>query len=97
VRGVSSGAFYNTFSKTILTPCLSDRSEERPRFIVSSSDGTLAEWGLGGVDGGMERMGRWKAHDFEAWTVAYDGWNANIVYSGEMDCVYGVVKGNVPY
>lgn len=24
----------------------------------------------------------WKAHEFEAWTCAFDKWNQNVVYSG---------------
>ena len=27
---------------------------------------------------------QWKCHDYEAWTCAFDNWNHNIVYSGEL-------------
>lgn len=27
----------------------------------------------------------WKAHSFEAWTCAFDKWNANVVYTGGDD------------
>ena len=27
---------------------------------------------------------QWKCHDYEAWTCAFDCWNQNIVYSGEL-------------
>ena len=52
------------------------------RIIVSSSDGYLSM--ITSIDGTFVTDMSWLAHDYEAWTSAWDTWDANVVYSGTM-------------
>lgn len=52
------------------------------RIIVSSSDGYLSM--ITSSDGKFVTDISWHAHDYEAWISACDTWDANVVYSGEM-------------
>ncbi|RKP11273.1 WD40-repeat-containing domain protein [Piptocephalis cylindrospora] len=58
-----------------------------PRISTSQSDGCLTEWNFR-EDGTLSRQMAWKAHDFEAWITAYDGWNEHIIYSGGDDACF---------
>jgi diphthamide biosynthesis protein 7 len=49
------------------------------RYMASDSSGELSL-----IDAKTQSISmQWKAHDFEAWTCAFDRWNPNTVYSGE--------------
>lgn len=49
--------------------------------VVSHSSGDVTV--LKFVESSLQRLGVWKAHDFEAWIVAFNYWNPFIFYSGE--------------
>lgn len=56
-----------------------DIDEKLERIAASDSQGriSLIDVNSKGV------LSQWKAHDFEAWTCAFDRWNHNIIYSGK--------------
>ena len=57
----------------------------RKNLAVSHSDGTLSIIEL--QDSCMDLCETSdNVHGFEAWTIAYDGWKPNIIYSGADDC-----------
>ncbi|XP_058821215.1 diphthine methyltransferase-like isoform X1 [Topomyia yanbarensis] len=61
------------------------------RALVSDSKGGISVIGVD--DHGMHQQNRWKAHNFEAWTCAFDKSNDNIVYTGGDDavlCIYDI-------
>lgn len=60
-----------------------------PEAVVSQSDGTLAR--LSNALSSTPAVETWKAHDYEAWTVAYDCWsNGRVAWSGGDDlCLKG--------
>ena len=47
--------------------------------MASYSDGEVAVVAVAGVHASR----RWKAHDFEGWTCAFNYYNKNVVYTGE--------------
>uniref|UniRef100_A0A2M3ZBJ6 methylated diphthine methylhydrolase n=1 Tax=Anopheles braziliensis TaxID=58242 RepID=A0A2M3ZBJ6_9DIPT len=68
-----------------------DWNGDGTRLLATDSSGSVNLFGYGGTT--LERVHRWKAHDFEAWTAAFSRHNTNIVYSGGDDsmlCAYDV-------
>ncbi|EDV27709.1 uncharacterized protein TRIADDRAFT_20606 [Trichoplax adhaerens] len=55
------------------------------RLAVSDSTGKLNIF-QAGSGSSLTADRRWLAHDYEAWIIAFDRWNDNIVYSGGDDC-----------
>ncbi|UZJ51327.1 hypothetical protein CBS101457_000647 [Exobasidium rhododendri] len=63
---------------------IDESSSSSPHAIISQSDGTLAH--VASVMSSAPTIQTWKAHDYEAWTTAYDCWSdGNIVWSGGDD------------
>lgn len=56
-----------------------DTDEKRERIAVSDSQGKISLIDV--VT--KEILSQWKAHEFEAWSCAFDRWNENLIYSGE--------------
>lgn len=52
---------------------------DEPRLVVSDSSGSVT---VLKVAGGLEEVGKWKTHGFEAWIAAFNYWNTDIFYSG---------------
>lgn len=59
-------------------------ARSNPEVVLSNSDGSISVVNLGQSQ--PEISASWQAHDFEAWVVAYDAWQAHVVYSGGDDC-----------
>lgn len=53
---------------------------ENPSLVVSDSSGVVTV--LRVIDKGLEKIGQWKSHSFEAWIAAYNYWNSDVFYSG---------------
>lgn len=52
------------------------------RFLVSDSRGQISL-----IDASTQKIvTQWLGHSFEAWSCAFDCWNANVVYSGKFLC-----------
>ena len=66
---------------TVVSLCILYCSD--PKIIVSGSSGCLTLVEL--TDTGMIPANQWKAHDFEAWVAAFNYFNTNVIYSGEVD------------
>lgn len=56
-----------------------DTDENHERIVVSDSQGKISLIDV--VTEGI--LSQWKAHEFEAWSCAFDRWNENLIYSGE--------------
>lgn len=56
---------------------------DRACVLASDSRGSLTL--LTVAANGIRKDRSWKAHNFEAWTCAFDKWNLNVVYSGGDD------------
>lgn len=56
---------------------------DRDNVIASDSRGTITL--LSVTEYGISKEHSWKAHNFEAWTCAFDKWNPNVVYTGGDD------------
>lgn len=54
------------------------------QIAISHSDGSLSVLDVG--ESQMEICHSSSAHGFEAWSVAYDSWRSNVIYSGGDDC-----------
>ena len=53
-----------------------------PNIVTSDSSGGAAVYRVG--TDGLEQVRSWKAHDFEAWIAAFNHWDHNIVFTGEL-------------
>uniref|UniRef100_A0A2M4BS49 methylated diphthine methylhydrolase n=1 Tax=Anopheles marajoara TaxID=58244 RepID=A0A2M4BS49_9DIPT len=74
-----------------------DWNSDGSRLLATDSSGSVNLYGYD--DRALERIQRWKAHDFEAWTAAFSRHNANIVYTGGDDsmlCAYDVRCSDEP-
>jgi diphthamide biosynthesis protein 7 len=54
--------------------------------VVSRSNGFITLYDFG--DNNLKPLDEWRAHTQEAWVVAFDHWNTNIVYTGSDDCYF---------
>jgi diphthamide biosynthesis protein 7 len=61
-----------------------DIDEKNERVAASDSQGKISLIDV--VT--KELVSQWKAHEFEAWTCAFDRFNENIIYSGEFKIIY---------
>lgn len=59
-----------------------DIHKKSSRILASDSKGRIS---LVDVEAENPIVRQWKAHDFEAWTCAFDNFNDNIVFSGEIE------------
>ncbi|XP_050670919.1 diphthine methyltransferase-like isoform X1 [Leptidea sinapis] len=59
---------------------------DHPYLVVSDSGGNVMV--LQVEDDCLRIIGKWKAHNFEAWISAFNYWNDNLFYSGGDDCVF---------
>eukprot|EP00069_Balaena_mysticetus_P021849 bmy_13896T0 len=67
------------------------RASDQPLKIISSdSSGQLHLLQAYQAGPGMQAVGTWQAHHFEAWAAAFDYWQTEVVYSGGDD---GLLKG----
>ncbi|KAJ1567870.1 Diphthine methyltransferase [Nowakowskiella sp. JEL0078] len=68
----------------------SDRCQKiAPSIAVSQSNGTILILEPQGNSGGSWTITKqWKAHDLEAWIVAYNYHNTSIIYTGADDCKF---------
>lgn len=63
-----------------------DDSHQSYKLIVSDSKGGLhLLTSIGEHSTQLKRIHKWSAHDFEAWTCAFDRYNENLVFSGGDD------------
>lgn len=51
-----------------------------PHIGVSHSSGTLTVWEYN--SSGLHLLHEWQAHDYEAWIVAFNDWQPDILWSG---------------
>ncbi|XP_065898342.1 diphthine methyltransferase-like isoform X2 [Dysidea avara] len=65
--------------------CLSLDWSSQQCVFVSSSTGKISSMSLNEA-GQLVGLRLWSAHEHEAWIVAADRWNTNIIYSGGDDC-----------
>lgn len=56
------------------------------KLIVSDSKGNLNLFDFNGVS--FIKLNSWQAHEFEAWTCAFDTSNCSIVYSGMLKTIF---------
>ncbi|XP_006900733.1 PREDICTED: diphthamide biosynthesis protein 7 [Elephantulus edwardii] len=69
----------------------STRASGQPvNIICSDSRGQLHLLAVGEAEPGLQALGTWQAHQFEAWVAAFDCWHTETVYSGGDD---GLLKG----
>lgn len=54
---------------------------QNPCLVVSDSSGAVTV--LRVTDKGLEKIGQWKSHSFEAWIGAFNYWNSHVFYSGK--------------
>ncbi|KOB70527.1 putative WD40 repeat domain 85, partial [Operophtera brumata] len=66
---------------------------EEPGLVVSDSSGSVT---VLKVAEGLEEVGRWKTHGFEAWIAAFNYWNTDVFYSGGDDCLFKSYDTRVP-
>ncbi|XP_026759470.2 diphthine methyltransferase isoform X2 [Galleria mellonella] len=59
-----------------------------PSLVVSDSLGGITVLKL--IVDGLQKIGSWKGHNFEAWITAFNYWNTNTFYSGGDDCIFKV-------
>ncbi|XP_049869176.1 diphthine methyltransferase isoform X1 [Pectinophora gossypiella] len=71
-----------------------NKTESEHRIVVSDSLGNVTVFKVG--DGGVEKLGMWKSHGFEAWIGAFNYWNGDVFYSGGDDCVFKSYDTRVP-
>ncbi|KAJ2939180.1 hypothetical protein O0L34_g8492 [Tuta absoluta] len=71
----------------------SNRSKTEPKIVVSDSAGSVNVFK---VDNGLEAIGTWISHGFEAWIAAFDYWNTDVFYSGGDDCAFKSYDLRVP-
>jgi diphthamide biosynthesis protein 7 len=58
-----------------------------PKITISDSGGYVSVLKLAENGNEVSLDQKWKAHNFDAWITAYDGWNTHLVYSGGDDCL----------
>nr|XP_049699629.1 diphthine methyltransferase isoform X2 [Helicoverpa armigera] len=61
-------------------------SSEEPCLVVSDSAGGVHVLKI--VEDGIQVVGKWESHSFEAWIAAFNYWNPDVFYSGGDDCVF---------
>ncbi|XP_050085834.1 diphthine methyltransferase [Anopheles aquasalis] len=74
-----------------------DWNGDGTRLLATDSSGSVNLFDYD--DRSLERIHRWKAHDFEAWTAAFSRHNSNIIYTGGDDsmlCAYDVRCSDEP-
>ncbi|XP_059059171.1 diphthine methyltransferase isoform X1 [Achroia grisella] len=67
---------------------------EEPLLVVSDSHGAITA--LKVTANGLQSIGAWKGHDFEAWITAFNYWSADTFYSGGDDCIFKVYDMRMP-
>lgn len=60
-----------------------EQNGEEENLLASDSGGSISLLTL--TSSGLKKTRDWNAHSFEAWTCAFDKWNANVVYTGGDD------------
>lgn len=55
--------------------------QSSPQIVVSQSDGSISLAQIND-DGSLNVLSTFKAHDFEAWTCAFNYWDTNIIFTG---------------
>ena len=76
---------HNYFTFGIVLTCLYYfyfHSSSDPMIVVSDSKGSICTCKYDGHSFIKDQS--WKAHDFEAWIAAWDYWDSNIVYTGNL-------------
>ncbi|XP_049699629.2 diphthine methyltransferase isoform X2 [Helicoverpa armigera] len=69
-------------------------SSEEPCLVVSDSAGCVHVLKI--VEDGVQVVGKWESHSFEAWIAAFNYWNPDVFYSGGDDCVFKSYDVRVP-
>nr|CBH09247.1 putative WD40 repeat domain 85 [Heliconius melpomene] len=67
---------------------------ENPCLVVSDSSGAVTVFRV--LEKGLENIGQWKSHNFEAWIAAFNYWNSDVFYSGGDDCLFKAYDVRVP-
>ncbi|XP_053607398.1 diphthine methyltransferase isoform X1 [Plodia interpunctella] len=62
--------------------------------VVSDSSGHVTVLML--AEDEIQKVGVWKAHDYEAWIVGFNYWNPAVFYSGGDDCSFKCYDTRIP-
>lgn len=57
-----------------------NKSTGEPMVVVSDSAGRVSVLRVAGE--GVEKIGEWQSHGFEAWIAAFNYWSPDVFYSG---------------